>query len=752
MSKLDALRKRAALVARARQQARAKQTAAQRVPGALAQRKTNGGTQDPSPTAVTLGQGPRVIDRIAIKRERARLLDNPGQYQEIRRICNLPIKEPWTDERVEAFNRDHLLASSYADGFRLWGIQCEGVTDYAEEDGLFGAIGVGWGKTILFQMIAEVAYSKKKLKRMMVMVPSQVLNQLVKVDFPFARKRIPISYPVHVLGGKSMKARLALAKSGKKGLYVMPYSCLSTKDTTEVLEAIRPELIICDEADKLGNRRAARTKRVMNYVNEYEPQGVCLSGTITSKSIKDYWHLIKWCLKESCPLPLSSNLASEWATKIDAQASSSEASGPIVPLIEWAMDHFPEEEITEDTAGFRRAYRIRLRTAPGAVASGDLDIGPSLIINNLPVKNPAESEGWETLEHFRRQVVESFLTPNGDEIDHAIHTYKWLYELTAGFYNELTFPDEQEFADRCSISEEDAEEILELARGHRASAQLLNSEMRKWIDTFGRELLDTPMFVGLSMSKHGAREVGDQLYSVWLDHKNYEEDLTTLMLSTGAHKGTMAELRKKITRSLRDSRIVRVCPYKIDHAVRWAESLPKGKGGIIWVKHQGIGVWVTEALRHLDPVYCPAGDEYNAVLQADNLPKIQDRVIVASMNAHGTGKNLQAFANQLFLQWPRSAKLAEQTLGRMHRNGQKADEVWAHTCNTSEFDQMCFAACLNDSLYIHQSTGNRQKLIYSTYSPGLPKVFPSAVLRERGFQNKKLTVEQQRFMKERFGA
>src|SRR5690606_14946270 len=98
------------------------------------------------------------------------------------------------------------------------------------------------------------------------------------------------------------------------------------------------------EADHLGNERSARTRRIMRYVQDHRPVGVCMSGTITSKSIKDYYHLIKWCLGDYSPLPLSEHIASEWAALIDSGAQGG-ASGPILPLVHWAQRTFPQEKI-----------------------------------------------------------------------------------------------------------------------------------------------------------------------------------------------------------------------------------------------------------------------------------------------------------------------------------------------------------------------------------------------------------------------
>jgi hypothetical protein len=87
----------------------------------------------------------------------------------------------------------------------------------------------------------------------------------------------------------------------------------------------------------------------------------------------------------------------------------------------------------------------------------------------------------------------------------------------------------------------------------------------------------------------------------------------------------------------------------------------------------------------------------------------------------------------------------------VHRNGQKADEVVAELCNTLEFDFLVFAACLQDGLYIHQTTGVRQKLIYSAHDP-LPKIYSPEWLRERGMENERLSNEQRSALQDRFGS
>jgi len=643
-----------------------------------------------------------------------------------------------TEEELEAFNREHVLANVFESGWRLFPAQAEAILAYEEHAGLFAPIGVGWGKTLITLAIASLAF-KKGIKKVLLCVPSQVFAQLVKRDLSWARRHVTLGVPFFAMGGLSRSRRLLYARSGRRGCYILPYSCLSTTDTTEVLDAISPGLIILDEAHLVKNRRAARTKRLMSLIGKAEPEIVALSGTITNKSIRDYHHLIRSALGMNSPLPQSAQLAGEWASVLDADAQivSSAQTGPIEPLVQWARRGFPDVEFPFGVAGFRKAYKVRLTSAPGVVATGDSEIGVSLTLSQQQIPSMEKVEGWDRLQELIDKVVNDWKTPNDDEIEHAIHTFKWLYELSAGFYNKLFWPEPGVLAKRMKIDDGKAADILEAAKDHHKALQDYHKELRTWLRYNNRAGMDTPMLVGADMAQHGAKHVGHKLYDVW--------DLAREIGRTACEKFNLKEL------PVRDSEAVRVCSYKIDHAAAWAEEYA-GKGGIIWVYHQEIGRWLFDTLkdsiyRHL-VLHCPAGAQHNESIVD---PVNKDKVMIASITAHGIGKNLQHFQNQLYLQWPRSAQQAEQSLGRTHRNGQMADELIAHTCNVSDFDSLNFAACLNDALYIHQTMGTRQKLIYAGYDP-LPKIFPPEVLKERGFQNKILSAEQRELMKEKFGA
>lgn len=654
---------------------------------------------------------------------------------EITRIIRLPIVELPTIEEVEAFCREEVQASYFDAGFRLFNTQVGSVLAWDLYDGLFAPVGVGWGKTLITLMIANRAFETGKSERSALFVPSQVYLQLTQRDIQWARKRVGLRVPFILMGGRSQESRRTTAGSNKKGCYILPYSYLSTRDAEEVLNSIEPDLLILDEAHAVKNAKAARTKRLTRYLQQKQPRVVALSGTITSKSINDYHHLISAALGDRSPLPMDPALASNWSFVLDANADPSDAQvGPIAPLLAWSRRHYPKEKLPAGVPGFRKAYKIRLNTSPGVVSTGDNEIGVSLVIENTPVelKAVAETPEFMRLKQLMTDVEELWRTPSGDEIEFGFHKWRYLFELTTGYYYNLRWPTVDELQRRQRLTEHEAEVYLSEAKVHHEALQVYHQILRRWLEYSSKPKLDTPLLVGSNMAQHGARDVGMALYTAWKEAKDLEFDGMPERLSEPK----------------------RICDYKIQHAVAWAkEHAEHGRGALVWFHHDTAGRWLAEELKAqgVDAIWCPSESVRKGMnaLVGDVVNK--DRIMVVSMGGHGTGKNLQHFEQQLFLQFPRKADLIEQVIGRTHRNGQEADELIVHTMNTLQFDHLNTAACIVDALYIHQTTGSRQKIVYATWNP-LPKVYPDDFLRERGFIDvAQLDRETRAALEEKFG-
>ncbi len=451
-----------------------------------------------------------------------------------------------------------------------------------------------------------------------------------------------------------------------------------------------------------------------------------MSGTITDKNISDYHHLAVLALRDNCPLPRTSSMTFFWGQILNADGTTanSYAKSLMAPLLGWARGHFPKETFRPDQQeSYRRAYRHRLTTAPGVTATGDEEIGVSLRLENLETC----PEPGAQLKELIRRVEDEMITPQGEPIDHALHTFKWRYELTFGFYNALVWPSEEHLMKTRKISQPEAELLLLRAKIHLGHVKAYHSLLREFFKD-SPPGLDTPREIGRSMAMHGDQFVGSAVYGLWRTMKDADFE----------------------GRPERYNEPVRVDDYKVQQIVAWAKE--RGRG-IIWVYHQEAGLWLMEALgnANVKALHCPAGaDDLIEDVGDPGRGGKGDTIVVASMASHGTGRNLQAFREQIFAQWPRSAVMAEQTIGRTHRNGQLADELVVHTILGPTFDHICRAATLNDSIYIQQTTGARQKIVYCDYEP-MPMIYSPEFLREQGATPESLNREQRLMLSRLFG-
>lgn len=136
-------------------------------------------------------------------------------------------------------------------------------------------------------------------------------------------------------------------------------------------------------------------------------------------------------------------------------------------------------------------------------------------------------------------------------------------------------------------------------------------------------------------------------------------------------------------------------------AAAWAQET----GGIVWYAHEALGARIAKLLGL--PLH-----EGGPGAEARILAEDGSRPIVASINAHGTGRDglQRRFDKQLFTSPPASGQQWEQVLGRLHRPGQKSERVraWVYL-HTKEFCS-AFDSATAKSEFIQDFLHGSQKL------------------------------------------
>lgn len=668
--------------------------------------------------------------------------------EEVARILSLPLLQEGVARcpNPASYEASLLSPTTPDKKFRLRPIQTDGVWTFEVLGGLLGPIGVGFGKTFLTILAAVKAIKSRGHYRVVLMIPPQVYDQFTKTDLPQARSLFNLQGVAFNICSGSQETRLEIAKRAGPGVWVYSYSSLSTQTGYLELKAIRATCYILDEAHNLANAKSARTKRWHTVLRELEQEGIiqwtqtltgtqqvqaietlALSGTITKKRLGDYAHISTRSLGNMSPVPIRDAAIRVFSSVIDSEASLASLNDADTAVLrtylDWAKangldvslpirkdDETDSEYQMRCQAGMtlqervRQAYMFRITRSPGVVATQGQGVDASLLVSWIEPERPNEDATRKMIELMRKVVIDQE-TPNGDVIDYGMHQYKWLWEITAGFYNNLIWPTPAKVLDDYlkkfdkDISEDQAEMLLGQAIKHHKLLQEYHRMLRKFLDQQHIPGCDTPMLVANECIRQMEKKKANYPLPGWLI------EAYKIQREQGPH--TYKDL------PVRFSVPVRVHDYKIKTAIEWAK---EQKEGIIWYHHPEIGKWVVEYLKEagIHHTFAPAGHNEKAYAKG---------LVVASF-AHGTGKNLQRQSNNLFVELRREAAIMEQTIGRTHRSGQKADVVNAHLLIGNGFDLALFNGILRDADYIQSTMGQRQRLCYADYDPIIPPINP----------------------------
>lgn len=503
----------------------------------------------------------------------------------------------------------------------LWPTQLAALVEAEKAWGLFGAMGVGSGKSIVSLLLTDVFDAKKSV----LLVPSSLKNQLQTRDF--------LDYGRHF--------KLPLDR-----ITVVSYDELSVATGAFVLDQIEPDLIIADEVHHIARVASARTKRFIRYLQTHPGTRFCgMSGTITRRSLRDMSHLCEIALRAGSPMPYRWSDLQEWADALDAIRDPIPI-GALRALIDPSDPRLklgPEEQ----RQAAREGFRSRLVDTTGVVATSESWEGASLVIKALrPVVPKSVQQAISTL--LKTWEV------GGEEIEDAMRLTEVARQLALGFYYKWLWPNDVP----------DREWLEARAAWHKCVRLILQRS---------RAGLDSPLLVSRAVK-------GGQI-----------DDWATV------NAWQAWQLVKD--RPAPPVEPVWIDDFAIRAALDWAKASPEP--AIIWYSHNAVG----DALS--DGGYIV----YGSGTDAGEADPEREKIIVCSIRAQGTGKNLQRYARSLVVEPPASGSAWEQLLGRMHRPGQLADEVnYEMFAHTQELEDAPLRA-VADALYVQQTQGQRQKLL-----------------------------------------
>ena len=317
---------------------------------------------------------PRGLEFKRIERLPRRNWEDADDLKSLTQLLTKALRKPWGE-------------------MELWPIQAAALREIHDWKGCLGPIAVGQGKALISLLAPTVAGVQKAV----LLVPASLRDQTNEHVLPHLRMHWKMR-PEPILIG---------------------YEELSLEKNAELLWEIQPEMIIADEAHYLKNLNSGRGRRVRRYMSEFPKTiFVALSGTMTRRSLRDYWHLTLWALKEDLsPLPTKWTDLQQWADVLDEGVEEEKRPDP------GAMILFCEGE-----ENVRQGFRRRFVETPGVVASPEDQLGVSLRIDKRPVDVPFEVSAAIT------NLESKWAAPGGEEIAEAAEIARHAKELACGFY------------------------------------------------------------------------------------------------------------------------------------------------------------------------------------------------------------------------------------------------------------------------------------------------------------------------------
>lgn len=455
-----------------------------------------------------------------------------------------------------------------------------------------------------------------------------------------------------------------IPKLGER-LFIHSHNALSDPRTgPELLKQTQPDLIIIDEAHRFRYKNTTRVGRMAMYLRDHpNTRVVLLSGTLTNSSLKDYGHMAWWALGLRSPLPIDTETLAEWAGAIDPPKPGDFPIGPGV-LKKFCIG---DEDV-------RLGFQRRLTGTVGVVNAPNTRLGVDLVVNERTVDVP------QKIEELLDRVNKAWCRPDGEEFEDVLTKHRMLRQLSCGFWYKWDWPH--------GIVD------TEWLEARRAMHKRIRERLK-----FHTPGMDSP-FLLFAAAERGR---------LWKEGKLHEKPASMWLEKDGSPIQEYMVWRNVKDRDPPPTIPVWEDDFLVNEAVQWGKESP----GIIWYLHRTMGEEI--AKRGGFPLYGP-GEKAGAGLIKENAQAKEGRprTVVASLKAHGTGKNLQGWNRMLFVECMSNGATWEQALGRSHRQGQDANEVRADVFLHTTPMQEAFASALRQAKYIESTLGQAQKLNYAS--------------------------------------
>ena len=488
---------------------------------------------------------------------------------------------------------------------------------------------------------------------------------------------LPSRRPVLLVPAKLRKKTLVqlpeIRRHWKVRQDILIHSYEEISRSPSLFEDLGADLVVGDESHRLARLRAGRTRRVLRVaVNHPKIRWIWLSGTFDKRSPKDSAHLVELALRDGSYLPRNDGELESWHNVLGSRGAPEATDwGLFRPLVEvwgerkerWNQSSIARRQLC------REALENRVRATQGVVTLATMSCDASILLRRVKRKTP------KGIQDVLDEINTTGKIPGSSgavavweqDIARASDT------LSLGFYYRWAW-------ERTKKGEPDKEWLN--ARSFWAS------ELSTYLAIGGqgeREGVDTPGHVAILCETNPDRlpRMLVAAYHEWVRVRDRYR-IAYLGEIPGGGEETIPVEPVWITEKI----------------VNWMVSELGTPETILWYRHRAVAVRLREY-------------GANIYFRGEN-PKNNGKSCALSEFSHGEGFDLESYGRMVIPCPGPSGSHLEQLIGRIHRPGQKRDEIevdlWCHT----ERLKISIDRALVDARYLHDS-GTPQRLIMGTW-------------------------------------
>ncbi len=529
-------------------------------------------------------------------------------------------------------------------------LQAVALKEAWEVGGLAGLLRAGTGKTLTSYLLPAVLGAKRPLYVCPAAMEGDVAKEFVQYTHSWNGPKLHelqiVSYETFASPGNGEE----LSPAGEVLLQ-------------SLIARMNPDLIILDESHRCSDSGTTTSRRFRTFLEDTTDAAVCaITGTFFKTSIKDGSHIYEWALGDNAPLPVDFDERELWASYLDVGKTAMRAGvGALLDFLNSQERREYNRAMFDDDRRsiVRRAVARWCFETPGVLCTTEPRLDIPLYVHGLPVPVELEEEAVEAafvdLRTYERR-------PDGQFLVDRFAVARAAKQLGYGFYGVWDPPPPADYSTAHSAWGKWCRKKIKTNQRNIDSEARMKKAVRDKLydkdDPDGRVLLER-----------------------WQDEDEAYQHETGLREPPSVPVWIAGEVFGVVEQWLGEHE------------------------GVIWVENIGIGERIAEEFSI--PYYGAEGIDEKSGRHIKEHP---GGSAVASLQANGTGRNLQGFWNKnLWLCVP-----TEQGLARTHRPGQKADAVhnW-YVIGCAEHLKSFYYASNDKSRFAADMNGDEQRLCYA---------------------------------------